>query len=370
MTLKAFVIDCAKYLHDTGEFEVYCICDHDEDFAKSLPDYIHYIPVSMKRGISLSAFKAIRQMKKIFKQHKFDIVQYSTPNASLYASMASKSAKVPVRNYHLMGLRYLGAKGIGRFVLKVLEKWTCKNSTHIECVSPSNMSMGIEEKLFDSEKVTVVWNGSSAGVNLQRFSIEYYTQWREEKRKQYGLTDKDFVFGFVGRITKDKGINELLSAFKQLREESHCKLVLIGRIDIDHGLSKETLEEIERGECVLHIEQTPEIEKYYPMLDVLVLPSYREGFGNVVIEAEAMGVPVIVSNIPGPMDAMKEGKTGFTFTCKDVFSLKETMQKIMSMDLDKLSLNATTFAKECFDEQVMYQYILKRKQKLFNESTN
>ena len=337
--------------------------DDDAEIRQMLPDGVRFIPVPMKRGISLGGFKATAQMRKIFKREKFDLVQYSTPNAALYASIAAKRAKVPVRNYHLMGLRYLGGVGLGRWMLKTLEKISCKNSTHIECVSPSNLEMSIQEKIFDKDKATVVWNGSSCGVDLQRFAIEKREEWREEQRTKYGFQNTDFVFGFVGRITKDKGINELILAFDNVKKEMPCKLVLIGRIDTNHGLSQEVLKKIE-GDDVLHIPQTSEIEKYYPMLDALVLPSYREGFGNVVIEAEAMGVPVLVSNIPGPTDAMVDGKTGFVFECKNVQALQQAMQKLMQADIQNLSHQATEFVQTHFDEQTILKHILQRKQQL------
>ena len=114
ITLKAFVLEFAKYLHETAGAEVSFICDTDEEFAKSLPSYIHYFPVPMKRGISLSGIKATREMKKIFKREQFDIVQYSTPNAAFYASIASKSAKVPVRLYCQWGMAYVGMQGVKR----------------------------------------------------------------------------------------------------------------------------------------------------------------------------------------------------------------------------------------------------------------
>lgn len=107
---------------------------------------------------------ALKTLTRFFKKEKFDLIQYSTPNAAFYSSIAAKKADCKVRNYHLMGLRYLGASGMGRTILKALERIACHNSTSIECVSKSNMEMGIKEGLFPKEKVTVVWNGSTGGV--------------------------------------------------------------------------------------------------------------------------------------------------------------------------------------------------------------
>ena len=144
---------------------------------------------------------------------------------------------------------------------------------------------------------------------------------------------------------------------------SNIKLVIVGGLDQNNNLSKDVLSEIENNQSIIKINATPEIEKYYPMLDVLVLPSYREGFGNVVIEAEAMGVPVIVSNIPGPVDAMEDGKTGLIFTVKDVLALSNAMQKALGFD-KSYKERAVKFARERFDSNLLNKEILKRKNKL------
>lgn len=124
-------------MYEHGDYDITFICDRDDDFAASLPSYIHYIPISMKRGISVGGIRACAKMYKIFKENKFDLIQYSTPNASLYASIAAKIAGCKVRNYHLMGLRYLGASGVGRTILKAIEK------SHVIIRLSSNVSANL-----------------------------------------------------------------------------------------------------------------------------------------------------------------------------------------------------------------------------------
>ena len=119
-----------------------------------------------------------------------------------------------------MGFRYLGFRNITREVFKSIEKITCYLSTHIECVSKTNLELGITEKLFSKDKATVVFNGSTGGVDLKKFNINYRKQWRTELRRKYGIDEKDFVYGFVGRITRDKGINELLYMMRDDRNAS------------------------------------------------------------------------------------------------------------------------------------------------------
>ena len=126
-TLKSFVVPTAEHLYKECGYDVTLICANDEEFAKSLPEYIHYIPVPMKRGVSLTALRSIRALRKIFKREKFDLVQYSTPNASMYASIAAKKEKVPLRLYAQWGIRYVGLSGMSRKIFKFIEKATCKN---------------------------------------------------------------------------------------------------------------------------------------------------------------------------------------------------------------------------------------------------
>ena len=220
LTIESFFIPQLQYLAANG-FDVTVVCSNDSNLQEKLGESIRFYPIDIPRGISVGgSIDALKALTHFFKKEKFNLIQYSTPNAAFYSSIAAKKADCKVRNYHLMGLRYLGASGMGRTILKALERIACHNSTSIECVSKSNMEMGIKEGLFPKEKVTVVWNGSTGGVNLLRFNFSKRQQWRMEVRKELGYNDSDFVYGFVGRITKDKGIDELLSAFLELKDNS------------------------------------------------------------------------------------------------------------------------------------------------------
>lgn len=358
-TIESFILKSAEYLHENTDWDISVICDYNEEFEKRLPEYIQYYPVKMKRGISIAGIKAMLQMCRIFKAEQFDLIQYSTPNASLYAAIASKLVKVKVRNYHLMGFRYLGNNGISRVFLKWIERMTCTLSTNIECVSKSNLELGIKEKLFKREKATVVWNGSTGGVNLERFDVAQREKWRSELREELGYLKDDFIFGFVGRITKDKGVNELLKAF--LEGHGDNKLILIGNMEREETLDKDLILQADKSVNVSFHESVMDIERYFAMIDVLVLPSYREGFGNVIIEAAAVGTPAIVSNIPGPIDAIHEGKTGIICEARNVKSLKDAMRKIKKNISQYSAKNCVDYVKENFDDKVLREKILKQK---------
>ena len=366
LTFNAFILKSAEYLHEHTDWDISVICSYDEAFAASLPDYIRYYPVNMKRGFSFDGFSVIREMKRIFKENRFDMVQFSTPNAALYASIAAKGAGIQIRNYHLMGLRYMGAAGIGRALLKQLEKTACHNATDIECVSRSNLLMSVNEGLFNAEKATVVWNGSTGGVDLKRFDCGRREVWRGEIRRQLGLDDRAFVYGFVGRITRDKGVNELLTAFFELHDDS--KLLLIGFDSETDTPDQSLLKKARRSDRIIFHDSVTDIERYYAAIDVLLLPSYREGFGNVVIEAAAVGTPAIVSDIPGPTDAIDREKTAFTVKPGDARGLKEAMIRIRQSDYRLMGKEASKFAADHFDSEILFEKILERKQSLLDRT--
>lgn len=365
LTIESFFIPQLQYLAANG-FDVTVVCSNDSRLQEKLGESIRFYPIDIPRGVSIGgSIDALKALTHFFKKEKFDLIQYSTPNAAFYSSIAAKKADCKVRNYHLMGLRYLGASGMGRTILKALERISCHNSTSIECVSKSNMEMGIKEGLFPKEKVTVVWNGSTGGVNLSRFNFSKRQQWRMEVRKELGYNDSDFVYGFVGRITKDKGIDELLSAFLELKDNS--KLLLVGNIEDGNHLDVELLTKAQQKSNINFHSFVSDIERYYAAIDVLVLPSYREGFGNVVIEAGAVGTPAIVTDIPGPTDTIDRDKTAIVVPAKDSATLAEAMKRIPTMNYITMGQNAAKFAKEMFDSKVLCEKILERKHVLLGE---
>lgn len=362
LTIESFFIPQLQYLAANG-FDVTVVCSNDSNLQEKLGESIRFYPIDIPRGISFGgSIYALKTLTCFFKKEKFDLIQYSTPNAAFYSSIAAKKADCKVRNYHLMGLRYLGASGMERTILKVLERIACHNSTSIECVSKSNMEMGISEGLFPRERVTVVWNGSTGGVDLSRFDFSKRQQWRKEIRKELGYSSNDFVYGFVGRITKDKGIDELLSAFLELKDNS--KLLLVGDIEKDNHLDVDLLAKAQQNSNIKSHSFVSDIERYYAAIDVLVLPSYREGFGNVVIEAGAVGTPAIVTDIPGPTDTIDREKTALVVPVKNPHALAESLRKIRERDYVNMGENAAQFAKEMFDSKVLCQKILERKEML------
>lgn len=371
LTLKSFVLELAKTMHESGDFEIHFVCDYDADFEKMLPEYIHYKPISMKRGISLDGLKAIREMKKYFKKEKFDIVQYSTPNASCYASIAAKWAGVPCRLYCQWGIAYVGFQGIKRKIFKKIEKMVCNHSTRIEPDSFGNLHFSHAEKLYNEDKSCVIWNGSASGVNLSKFNVTQKSQWRDEIRQKYNIPKDAFVYIFIGRITRDKGINELFKASKSLiGKQQDAYLLLVGSVEKSESVEAELYKWSQEESRVVYCGYTNEVEKYLAASDLYLLPSYREGFGSAVVEAEAMGVPVIVSDIPGPTDAMIDGKTGLVTPKADAEKLYENMLFMYNNKelCAEYGENGENFARTSFEQKELFRRILKDRYNMIEKS--
>lgn len=368
ITLEAFVLPTIRYIHEHTDWEISLICDEDPEFRKRLPEYVRYLPVPMKRGISPSGIGAIAKMAKIFREEKFDLVQYSTPNASLYASMAAKMAKVPVRLYCQWGMAFVGFSGVKRKVFKTIETFVCRNSTYIEPDSFGNLKFSQEEGLYTPKKSSVVWNGSACGVDLKKFDISQKEAWRRQIREQYQIPEDAVVYGFVGRITGEKGVNELFAAYQRLVQQQDAYLMLVGFMEKADSVNQALYAWAKEQKKVIFCDYTKVIERYMAAMDVYILPSYREGFGCAVIEAEAMGVPVIISDIPGPTDAMVRDVTGLVVKKADVDTLHDAMVRLYDdVDLrDKFGKAAYTFATEKFDQAQLFAHIVEDRKRLLN----
>lgn len=355
-TYKSFLKKYSNYLHSTGEYEISLICNNEFDDGEELPEYVHFYPINMKRGLDLSAPSVILKMNRIFREKQFDIVQYSTPNAAFYASIAAKMACIPVRLYCQWGIRYMGFAGLRRTLFKYIERKTCNNSTFVEAESQNIRGFSIEEGLYPSIKSCVIGNGSACGVDLSKFDVSQKNAWREVIRSKLDLQESDVVFAFAGRLTADKGVNELLLAFLNISAEfDNVKLLVIGRMDDGKSLDKELLLNAQKSKDILFTGNVDNIEQYYAAADVFVAPSYREGFGLVVVEAEAMGLPAIVSDVPGQIDAINPGVTGVVCKVKDAKDLAQTM-KNMLVDDERIHMGdaAEKFARTGFEQQRLF----------------
>lgn len=333
ITLKTFVVETAKYLYEKCGYDITLICNEDEAFEASLPEYIHFIPIHMARGIDFSALGSILEFTKVFKEQKFDMVQYSTPNAACYASIAAKWAKVPIRLYCQWGIRYVGMSGVSRKIFKAIEKMICQNSTDIRAVSHMNKAFAVTEGLYPAEKAVVVGKGGTIGVDMRRYNIATKDEYRLLIRKQYNIPDDAFVYGFAGRVSADKGCTELLTAFQKITEsEPSARLLIVGPMEDNCGVPVKILAWAKESEQVVMTGMVDgsKMSEYYSAMDVLVHPTYREGFGMVLQEAGALGIAMVTTKIPGASEVMEEGISCLLVEPKNILELESAMKKLIT----------------------------------------
>lgn len=363
-TIRAFLLGLTEHLVNDN-YDVTFICSPDEELEKMKSESVHFLPIPMSRGVNFDAFRVIPKLVRIFKDEKFDIVQYATPNAALYASIASKKAGITNRLYTQWGIRYMGYdNGVKRSLFKWIEKKICKNSSVIECESFSLFDFSISENLYDKDKASVIGKGSACGVDLVKFDIRNRNIWRNEIREMYNIPSDALVFGYMGRLTRDKGINELISSFKSFFEKNNdSHLFLVGSYDNKGSIDEGLLEWAKECNNVYLPGRTSDSEKYYSAMDVFCSLSYREGFGLVVIEAAAMGVPAIVTDVPGQIDTIIDNVTGLSVPAKQTTAVVNAMAEYYN-NKDKIRLmgqNARNNVEENYDNVKLFSELTKHR---------
>lgn len=328
--------------------------------------------VEMTRKITpLQDLTAVWQLYNYFKKENPLIVHTHTPKAGSVGMMAAKLAGVPHRLHTIAGLPLLEARGLKRKLLNAVEKVTYTCATHIYPNSHGLKEIIIQEQFCKPNKLKVLGNGSSNGINTAYFSPENFPpQQNQDLKNSFGIQAEDFVFVFVGRLVGDKGINELAQAFKKISSEAErVKLVLVGPFESElDALAPDTLEEITSNNAIISVGFQEDVRPYLAVSDCLVFPSYREGFPNVVMQAGAMGLPSIVTNINGCNEIIVEGENGAIIPVKNTPALYEAMRKMMEDSAFRKSLqqNARPMIVNRFEQSVVWNAILEEYKKLEN----
>ena len=370
ITINQFIRFSFDEFRNNG-YEIFVICDMDDKFMDSLPNFVTPIPIKMSRGINVKdVFRAVFQMFSVFKREKFDIVQYSTPNASFYASIASWLAGVPIRLYCQWGLVFQSFTGLKQTVFKFIERLVCSLSTDVQPDSKGNLNLCRKLRFYGENKSRVVWNGSANGISLSKFSIEHKKEYSDFIRQKHNISKEAFVIGYVGRVGKEKGFEELMQMYYILmNKHQNIVLLYVGPNEKPETVSKQSLQFFDNCDKIIYTGGwVDDTEKYFAAMDVFVFPTYHEGFGSVTIEAEAMGVPVVVSDVPGPQDAIIDGITGYKVPPKNAEAFaKKVSLLIEDKNLcEKMGIEARRFVVENFDDQILLKKILENRNMLLD----
>lgn len=284
----------------------------------------------------------------IFRMNRFDAVHSITPKAGLIAMLAAAICQITYRHHTFTGQVWADKRGIFRALLKAMDRLIVALSTGIFADSRSQCEFLVSEGVVYKEAISVIGNGSIAGVDLDRFCLNIEA--RKRVRHELGTDDNSLVYLFVGRLAAAKGLIDLVRAYEKVtREIKKTELWLVGP-------DEEALWKVLTNLCSIPSDslrwfgETTEPERFMSAADILVLPSYREGFGSVIIEAAACGIPTVGSNIYGITDAVIDGKTGCLVTKGDVQELAESMIKVGIDPLlrQRLSITARQRASEEF----------------------
>ena len=371
-TMDWFVVDSMRNLQKNG-YEITLVCTMDEEFIENNKDYARCVPLEMSRGVSFKdLIKSTLWLRKFFKKEKFDMIYYLTPNVSMYASFAGFLAGIKKRVYNQCGIRYVSLGGIKRKVFKFIEKMTCVFSTHIRAVSPKNMQFAIDEGLCKSDKISVIGIGGTIGVELDVCRSFDREKAKKDLREKYAISEDAFVYGYVGRINEDKGINELITAFKKVSEKiPDAYLALVGMVDDTNPIKPENMKFAEENSKIIMTGNVPK-EEVYPhmaMFDVLTHPTYREGFGKVLQEAMGVDVPIITTDVPGPSEVIENNISGILCKVKDSDDLAEKMLLLYSSKelRENFAKAGKERAEKYFDRPIMLNNILLEMNKIAEE---
>ncbi len=293
-----------------------------------------HLIIDIERDISpVKDLKSLWSLFKIFRKVKPDIINLGTPKVSLLGMVAGWLVGVEKRIYTCRGFRFEHERGTKRKILIAMEKITSACSHKIICISSSVLELGMKNGIFDKKKAVVINKGSSNGVNLSLFNPEDPTYLAVKNRLREELKlNNTFVFGFLGRIVDRKGINELVQVFDAIyRENSQVRLFLVGPFEMEQIEDKSLVQYIDDHPGIINYGRVPqeEVPGFMMAMDVFVLPAWWEGFGNVLVQAAAMGIPVISTTGTGTVDAVSDGYNGILIPVKNKTSLETAMKKMM-----------------------------------------
>lgn len=319
--LSAFLLGHIARLMQHARITV-CVNRSESDIPIPLPEGVLLRPVEIRREISpVHDVCALFKLWRLYREQRFSLVLTVTPKGGLLGMVAAKLAGIPVRVHWFTGQIWATKRGPGRIILKSVDRLIAACATHVLADSPSQRDFLIAQGIVRASMVQVLGKGSISGVDGTRFKPD--PQQRAKVRLQLGIPTDSPCLLYAGRMKKEKGVPDLLGAFRSLRDEfPELQLILVGP-DEENLL----VDAVDRG---LHVVgYAKDVENYMAAADIFCLPSYREGFGSVLIEAAAAGLPSVASRIYGITDAVIDGETGLLHEPGDRSDLARALKVLL-----------------------------------------
>lgn len=368
LSASAFLDGQLAYLSKQGH-EVHLASSYSEspnlsEFAKSQGITHHYIP--FVREISIfNDVKALIATYNLIKAVKPDVVNSGTPKAGLIGTVVSRILRVNKVIYTLHGIRFQTVSGFKRSILLLMEKLACQNADLIICVSNSLKDEAVKLGLSQRGKFTVINHGTANGIDLNRY-IEIGEHSSATIKQKLRNADSSRIVGYVGRLSADKGIEELYESFKIVQEKIEgIKLLLIGPSDESDPIEESLSQKISNDPDVIMTGFLSDVAHYYNVMEFLVLPSRREGYGMVILEAAAAGITSIGANVTGIIDAIIDQKSGLIYKSGDKRDLSEKMIYLLSNPKKRSQM--ANFAKQRVREDFNREDIWQELNRIYNE---
>ncbi|MAR84586.1 MAG: glycosyltransferase family 1 protein [Cytophagia bacterium] len=347
-------------------FDVIAVSSDDKElYLVAKKENVKIYPLNMTRKITpFKDFISLIKMYYLFKKIKPIIVHTHTPKAGIIGMCASYFASVPVRLHTIAGMPLLESKGLKKKLLIFIEKLTYFFSNQVYCNSKNLMATLINQNMISRDRIKVISHGSSNGIDLKVFNPNTISLKVKNKLKlKLKIKKNDFVFIYVGRIVKDKGINELIYSFKSLLKEfKSIKLLLIGPFEDNlDPIDKKHKNYIFNNKNIIYLGYKDDVRPYLSISNLFVFPSYREGFPNALLQASAMGLPCIATNINGCNEIIYDNYNGSLINSKSKKLLYSKMRKYL-IDKDyykKMKLNTYKTIKDKFDRKDFLKKLLK-----------
>lgn len=364
-----------KYM--SAYYDIIGVSCSDSGFLENIgrKENVKVVPVEMTRKITpFKDLTAIYKLYVLFKNEKPFIVHSHTPKAGTVAMIAAKLANVPHRLHTIAGLPLVEATGFKRILLNLVEKITYACATKIYPNSFGLVDIILKNNFTSRGKLKVLANGSSNGIDTSHFDPSKYD---DEFKKVFrsspklNIRENDFVFIYVGRLVKDKGINELIKAFSLVDNGNNSiKLLLVGPYENDlDPLSPDTENSINENDNIITTGWVSDVRPYLAIADALVFPSYREGFPNVVLQAAAMKLPCVVTDINGSNEIIEDNINGFIIPTKNHKAIHDKMKYILDnkKEVENMGKESRSKIISKYEQKLVWSAILNEYKGLSNK---
>lgn len=348
-SVDAFMLNHIKKLNKY--YNILILCNNASSLKKKIPSNVLLFDLNFYRKpnfiIDLQTFLKLTYL--LIKNKPYLTISIS-PKAGFLTAISSSIARIPFRIHWFTGQVWISKKGLVKKFYKFLDKIIFNLSSHVLVDSHSQRKFLLSNNIVSKNKSTVLLNGSVGGVNIKKFKFKKLN--RSLKRKNLKISENEFIFLYLGRINKDKGIIELIEAFKKIQESHKTFLILVGPMENNNIKNL-----IKSNKSIIYVGKTLAPEKWYCSADIFCLPSHREGFGSVIIEAGSCNIPTLGSNIYGITDAIVKNQTGFFHKAGSINDIKKKMLFILKNKklLKKYGQRARKRVEENFEENLISQ---------------